>query len=196
MSIAQKWFSLCLCFVSMFTIIVPHHVYACESRGALFAIASDSSGNFVTVWGEKVDDIPVIRASTLTSGGSWSEPVTISNPDTYSICPLIEMDENGNAVALWRTVTKDDPKYFLEAAKSMFGSGKWNAPETISDNGVMISTNNIELEVSPNGNIVAIWGRVIVDDVDPTISHKELRASMSTFNTSWSAPITISTIRY
>lgn len=192
MIIARKCFSLILYLMSMFTIIAPHHTDACESKGGLFAIASDSTGNFITVWVEKVGEIPVIKSSRLVSGKDWTEPVIISNPESYSLNPIVEMDENGNAVVLWRSVREGKPEYFLQAAKLLSGSDRWSEPETISDYGVMISTNNIELEVSSDGNIVAIWGKIVIDELEPETTYKEIRASMSTFNTSWSTPITIS----
>lgn len=184
MEIRQKCLSFSMSFLTIFMSMNPYYIAACSQNVGLFSIESDAVGNHVTIWEEKELNIPVIKAAIYREG-SWSEPITISNPNHQSIRPILEMDANGNAVALWRSLAKERNSYFLEAAKLLSGSDSWSSPEIISDIDETIITSSLKIKLNSNGNIIVMWCKLITDNNDPAILHKEIRASMSTFNTPW-----------
>lgn len=182
---------ICLASALMF---IPHIAEGSTSNGSLFSISDDGRGNFVSVWVEDASGIPVIKSSTLNSQSThatWSDPVRVSTPGTFSNSPIVEMDGQGNAVALWRSVAKDNPNYNLEAAMLPIG-GIWTTPVIISKPNELISTNNIELKVSADGNIVAIWGSIMKDPDEPNKTRQVIRAATAQFGGNWSRPIMLS----
>lgn len=177
----QKIFTVCFNILAYIMIASPHMLEASNSNGGLFSLTTDTHGNFVSVWGENVNGIPKIKSSTLSSNGQWSDPVIISLPGTFSVNPQVKTDDLGNAVALWKTNTKDKPNYYLEAAMLPIG-GLWSTPVTISNPNEHITSGDVILEVSGNGNIVAMWGVYTEDRV-------VIKAARAQFGGTWSTPV-------
>jgi hypothetical protein len=170
--------------------VKPSHILGCSSNDQIFSSESDPAGNVLTVWTESSPGLnqSLIKASFLMSGGKLSDPIILSNPDSFSISPMVEMDESGNAIVLWRSINAEKQFYFLESSKLLSGSNSWSKPEIITEVDELLCTNCIELKISVNGQIMVLWGRIITDESNPTVQSLKLCSSTSTFNTSWSVP--------
>lgn len=147
-------------------------------------IGIDAAGNVVALW-QTVDSVSgnfVIQAAYLSFGGTWSAPTTLSSSSIESYSPLLAVNSRGDAVALWFI---DDLSGNVAIQSSMlpFG-GSWSTPAQISLVPQII-TQNSDLRMNDNGNIVATWS-VLVD------SESVIRVATATMGGTWSDPVTIS----
>lgn len=189
MKLKNTCFSWFLGVITLMMGISSAPIYGDTSNGGMFSVASSPNGYFVAVWGELINGIPSIQAAHST-GGVWNSPVTISMQGNFSIEPQVGVDNLGNAVAIWRSTSKNQGFDFLEAAIFPFG-GAWSNPLAISDPNERISTSNIELEVSPDGSVVAMWAQIIMVENQPD-TQTFIRASFTTTTSGiWSTPTTL-----
>lgn len=63
-----------------------------------------------------------LRSIAKPKDGSWSKPVLLATQHAYS--PIVRLDREGNAVAVWR-FSHEEEKTTIHAARLLFGSSEW-----------------------------------------------------------------------
>ena len=134
------------------------HVQACTSndgvnwsgpttigQGTAPAVAIAPDGRAVAIWQWVSGVLSNIQASVRPAGGSWSDPVIVSD---HSGHPVIGMDGSGNAVAAWAPLNLTQP---VETA-SLPAGGHWTAVHTLAaqGGGVNLATNSV-------GGAIVTW---------------------------------------
>lgn len=117
------------------------------------ALAVDTAGNAVAGW-ERIQGSKVIQTS-ITTGGSWSQFVDISDPLTATnIQVSLGIDAIGNAVAVW-----NNPVGATIRAGILEFAEEWSSPpgQDISPLGDKANSQKVSME--PNGSAVAVWVR-------------------------------------
>jgi len=145
-------------------------------------VAMDDNENVVIVWRQSDgNDISQIFKSEYRSG-SWTHPASLSDnisPDGQDArYPQVAMDDNGNAVIVWRQ--------YGQIFKSEYRSGSWTHPASLSDN---ISPDgqsafNPQVAMDDNGNAVIVWRQF--DGSNYQIFKSEYRSG------SWAHPASLS----
>jgi LPXTG-motif cell wall-anchored protein len=114
-------------------------------------VVLDSTGRAIAVWLRDNGDVTVVQASTRPSGGAWSEPIDLSETDSYG--PQIVVDSSGLATAVWNQSGEDDEE-LIWTATSQSGEG-WSNPRPLSVPGTI--SNYPQLAVDSTGLVTAIW---------------------------------------
>jgi hypothetical protein len=140
----------------------------------------DAEGTVTAVW--RQNDSQAVQAASLSLGGSWSSPVTLSEPAQNATAPRVAVNPSGAAVAVWRGY--DGSHWRVQSAARPAG-GAWSTPTTVSEPGR--EADRIDLAIDSRGNAVAVWWRrgVVNVDVD-AVQVADLPASGS-----WSVPFTV-----
>jgi len=121
------------------------------------AIAADSDGNAIAIWVERDEDTQdqILTASRYEPGSGWGPSERIDQEPT----PLagnrtaLEMDDEGNAIALWSRATVNGD--VLWANRYVAGSGWGTAAMVKSD--PETDARAERLSVSANGEAFVIW---------------------------------------
>ena len=127
----------------------PDDLSASEGFGAEPEVAIDAAGNAVAVWQQTDAPNPFIEASSRPAGGSWSEPVPISDPSKGAFVPKVAIDDAGNAVAIWNSDNS------VQWSRRPVG-GAWSSPLPFDST---LSTDEVgnALTLSPGGEAIAVW---------------------------------------
>jgi hypothetical protein len=88
-------------------------------------------------------------AVPASSQATWSTPVTLSAAGTNGFDSQVGIDQNGNAVAVWRDG--------LIRARARSEAGTLSAIQTLSESGEVAL--EPQVAVDPNGNAVFVWDR-------------------------------------
>ncbi len=117
-------------------------------------VALDSHGDALAVWVQAYTNGPeIVESAFRPAGGSWQDPVALSEEDGRAGGPQVAFDAHGDAVATW--LDESGGADLAEAASRPAG-GSWQPPVNISDG---VSGSGAELAVDPAGDAVAVWGR-------------------------------------
>ena len=149
---------------------------ASEDMSTVSQIAINDSGQAVAIWRRKSGVSYDIQASTLTFGGSWSVPVSLSAQGDDVATPKVVINSSGQTVAVWSRNEGTD--YLVESATLTFG-GSWSASVALSDSGADASIPGVA--INDSGQMVAVWIR---GDV--------VQAKTCTFGNSWSSVVDLS----
>ena len=119
------------------------------------AIASDSSGNLLVVWGESRNGTPDIYAQKIDSNGSrlWTQDVRVNSDTVPSDPPAIASDSSGNLLVAWR-----DDTFNIYAQKiSSNGSRLW--AQDVHINADTFTSNHFVLAIASDssGNLLLVW---------------------------------------
>jgi len=124
-------------------------------------VAMDDNGNAVIVWSQSDGSNWQIFKSEYRNG-IWTNPASLADnisPDGQGADgPQVAMDDNGNAVIVWKQYDGSNYQIF----KSEYRKGVWTNPSSLSDN---ISPNGGEawwfpqVAMDDNGNAVIVWER-------------------------------------
>ena len=115
-------------------------------------VAVDASGNAVSVWTRTDGSNTILQASRMTSGGSWSTPVNISQTGQNANYPRIAVDSSGTAVTIW--IESDGVSDVVQSSTLPTG-GSWSSPVTLTPQGQYGTDPNIIIDSS--GNAQAVW---------------------------------------
>jgi hypothetical protein len=137
-------------------------------------VVLDATGRAIAVWLVDNGDVTVVQASTRPNGGSWSEPIDLSETDSYG--PQVVVDSNGLATAVWNQTSEEDDQKLIWAATSQSGQD-WSDPQPLSIPGTI--SNYPQLAVDSTGLVTAIWQS---DDGTDTI----IQSSTSQNGEDWS----------
>ena len=88
-------------------------------------IAVDPAGNATAVWFQNGASVGLVRASHRAAGGTWSAPVTISDPARVAQAPDVVVDRSGTVTVAWIAYVPGGSQ--IESARLPRG-GSWTAP--------------------------------------------------------------------
>ena len=134
------------------------------------AVAIAPNGRAVVAWEGGPATAPVIQASVLPPGGTWSAPVNVST-DTFG-GPVIGMDGSGNAIVAWTGGGKQIRTASLPAG------GNWTAVDTLDP---AVDGFALGLAVNSAGSAVITW-------VEPA---RTIMAASGTILGGFGAPVTL-----
>jgi hypothetical protein len=120
-----------------------------------YQIVFDPQGNALAIWDRSDDTDSHIQAAFRPAGGSFGPPQTISDPGQRAFAPLLAVDPQSNAFAIWRGGNGTNLR--IQAAFRPAG-GSFGPPQTISAN-VGGDGHAQQLLVDTRGNALAIWER-------------------------------------
>lgn len=142
-------------------------------------VAINSSGFAVAVWANQGNCKDSLQASTLQTGGNWSQPVTILAEENMYLGPLkVALDSLNNIAVAWQKFDPREFNFFVQVA-TRFYSGIWSQPVTLSAGGAP------QIAFDPFGNVTALW-----DKLDGTYS--SVYTSTFSYGGNWSDPVVIS----
>lgn len=141
-------------------------------------VAVDGSGNAIAVWRQDDSTQYSIRANTYTLGDdSWGTAKTIENEIGEADAPQIDIDDSGNAIAVWRQ--SDGTRYSIRANTYTADNGWRETAKTIeSDNAGTVR--KPQIAVDDSGNAIAVW-----EQSDGT--QYNIRANTYTAGNGWGA---------
>jgi hypothetical protein len=134
------------------------------------AVAIAPNGRAVVAWEGGPVTAPVIQASVLPPGGTWSAPVNVST-DTFG-GPVIGMDGSGNAIVAWTGSAKQIRTASLPAG------GNWTAVDTLDP---AVDGFALGLGVNSAGSAIITW-------VEPA---RTIMAASGTILGGFGAPVTL-----
>ena len=118
------------------------------------SVGVDSLGNATAVWVETSGN-NLIKAATLTFGsGTWTATSTLSLAGQSASAPIIAVNGNGTAFAIW--IRNDGSNDIIQVASST-SPGIWSTPFDLSLTGQDAYGHGIAID--PMGNAAAIWTR-------------------------------------
>ena len=112
------------------------------------------AGNITAVWTVLRDRRTIIESSSRTVAGSWTPVQTLSGPAGNTSAPVVGVDDQGGAVAVWRW---SDGAFLVVQAAVRSKDGVWSAPEVLSGPGRSASQPQVAMDAS--GNAVVAWVR-------------------------------------
>jgi len=117
-------------------------------------VAQDGSGNVFAVWTRSDGTNFRVQYATRTPSGSWSAPVTLSDPGQGASGPIISSDAAGNALVAW--TRSDGTNLRIQAAFKPAG-GSFAAPVTVSAAGGDGSAPDVSMDAT--GKALLVWQR-------------------------------------
>ena len=117
-------------------------------------VAIDVAGNATATWEGFNGSNWIVRSAQRPVGGSWSEPVDLSDPGQNAVVSKVAIDPQGNATAIWRRFNGSN--WIIQSAERPAG-GSWSEPVDLSAAGQ--DAKFPELAVNSQGNATAIWRR-------------------------------------
>ena len=115
-------------------------------------IAVDALGNETAIWVRRVGRSWVVQSATRSAGGSWSAPVTLSQPGAGSA--LVAVGPEGSVTAVWLLEREEGRRSVVQSATRPAG-GIWSAPVTLSPPRKAARSPQIALD--PQGGATAVW---------------------------------------
>ena len=132
----------------------PVTLSAAVTQSSKPRVAMDNDGDAIVVWEKPKGTNTVVQASMRPSGGQFAPPpgVDLSPPGQDAFAPQVAMDEDGDAVAVWRQGTSPT----IQAAFRGSG-GSFGPPAAVSVAGP--GTAEIPQEVAMNaaGHAIVVW---------------------------------------
>jgi hypothetical protein len=140
--------------------------YSIETSVDPPAIAIDPSGVATAVWSQRspvsLNNVWGSRRGAAASA-TWSPPVALEQDNTANapsvdyVDPMVGVDGNGNAFAMWRkTLSANNAAAYVSSLPA--SATAWTPTNGL---GVQTSTtfplDNIDLAVSRNGTVIAVW---------------------------------------
>lgn len=119
------------------------------------SVSVDAQGNAYAIWISSAGEANVIQSAILPVGGAWTIPTTLSPESQNGGNPLIAVDPQGNAVALW-TVGEEE-NAIVQAATLAAGAQKWIAADHDLTPSLDLAGNAPQLAIDADGNALAIW---------------------------------------
>ncbi len=159
-----------------------------SAAGAVSAlVAAGPEGNVTAVWLLEREEgwRSVVQSATRSTGGSWSEPVTLSPPRKAARSPQIALDSQGGATAVW----EEEYSGAIESSTRSSG-GIWSAPVALSANGVRAAWPQVA--VDSQGNATAVWAGRASDGRRIQIQSRRIQTAIRPAGGTWSAPVSIS----
>lgn len=115
-------------------------------------VAVDSDGNVLAIWlqwdGTRYD----IMSNRFTRGVGWETEVEIDNLDKDAGSPHLDMNGDGNAIAVWKQYVGGH--YSIYASRYVEDGG-WSEPDLVETR--VGSADVPRVSVDPSGDAIAVW---------------------------------------
>ena len=156
-----------------------------EDEAKKVRLAIDPGGDVTAVWDyyESGVERDVVQGASRPSGGSFSEPVTLSEAGKNAYEPAVAVDGAGEAIAVWRA--EEPPTSFAIQAATRSPGGSFTAPIDLSESGEIAVTP--EIAMTPSGAATVVWSAENGTDF-------AIQASTGSPGGSFSAPTELSAI--
>jgi hypothetical protein len=115
-------------------------------------VAVDAKGRVTVVWYRFDGTHHVIEATSRPAGGSWSEPVDVSEDDNDAYDPRISVAPSGTVTAVWHGT--EGALSVVRAASRAPGS-PWTEQVDVSAMSANLATPRVA--VDPKGRATAVW---------------------------------------
>jgi PKD domain-containing protein len=122
-------------------------------------VGVDAQGDSVAVW-QRADGSGnnVVQAAVRPAGGAWQPtPTNLASCYFFPATPRVAVDARGDAVAVWRCLSKAGGYDDTEASVRPAG-GTWGTPVQLSDTDAGAQTPQVAIDA--HGDAVAVWDRV------------------------------------
>jgi hypothetical protein len=124
----------------------------------------------------------ITAAPAFAVFAGWSTPVNLSVSGRDAVDPQVDVDDSGNAVAVWRR--SDGSNTIIQSSRLAAGGVSWSTPVNLSVAGRDADLQQVSVDGS--GNAIAVWQR---DDGFNTIIQSSRSADGGV---SWSTPENLS----
>ncbi|HET8954981.1 MAG TPA: PKD domain-containing protein [Solirubrobacterales bacterium] len=120
-------------------------------------VAVDAQGDSLVVWHGEDEGVEFVRASYRLPGGSWSEPVNVSNEGERVQSVRAAVDPEGNAIVAWSASFGNIGEYEVVHTSYKPAGGEWEEPVPLSEEGANGYVNDVVFDQS--GNAAILWIR-------------------------------------
>ncbi len=114
-------------------------------------IVMNDKGDAIAIWTQQDGSSQYNLHARMFSDGSWGRPVLLENTTGSVYNPRIAMNENGDAVAVWRQYDGA----FTSVYANEFVHGSWGAATLLEDHDGFVYYPQIA--VDGDGNAIAVW---------------------------------------
>lgn len=128
----------------------PYSAYGPQS-------ATDGEGNVMAVWLQTNGSGPSVFACRYSMNEGWLEAESLENSDADVRAPTVAMNENGDAVAVWRQANETTSNWDIWGALYSDGVG-WADAEPISADG-LLDDDQYRAVIDSSGIAAVIWKR-------------------------------------
>ncbi len=142
--------------------------------------AIGGGGAAAVVWHRAIGAKTVVEVALGSPDGSWSAPLTLSDPTESAFGPKIAVGKDGAATAIW---SRSDGRSALVQSSSHPSGGAWTAAVNISEPGR--SATDPQLGLDDAGDATAIWRR-------SDGSFSLVQASRRPVAGAWTTPVNLS----
>ncbi len=149
---------------------------------------SSANANAVVVWQSSSATLSSISASTKPLTGNWSAAQVISDPLHNAATPVVAMDLNGNATALWFKYDVVGTNYFNVVVQSAerLANAQWGSAASLSSSGIRNPATLVaRVAYDSVGNAVALWNTSFDND---TFS---IQGAVKPLRGVWDSPVDI-----
>jgi PKD repeat protein len=161
----------------------PTNLATCFFFSTTPQVAVDPKGDAIAAFECATGSGRVIDVATQPAGGSWSQPVTISNTAEINVeDPEVAIDANGDATVAWVALGASATS-FIEAAERPAG-GSWSQPVDVSRTDDSVGPPVLAMD--SGGDATAVW---TINNGINLVAEASLRPEGAT---TWSAPVDLS----
>lgn len=126
-------------------------------------VALDAGGDAVAVWSEYSPETgTVLRTAFARAGGRFGPSRLLTD---HGGPVRVALDATGNALAVWSTGPRGSGGLDTVLSASRPVGGSWSPPQTISQQPQYAYVSEPALAVSPRGDAIVAWRRIISDPV-------------------------------
>ena len=145
------------------------------------ASATDGEGNVMAVWLQSNGSGSSVFGSHYTSGEGWLEAELLEDTDEEVRPPLVAMNKEGQAVAIWRQTNETTARWDIWGNLFVEGTG-WTGAKPIAADG-LFNDDHCGLTIDSSGSAAVVWTR----RTSPT----NVLMSRCEAGSSWSAAVPI-----
>jgi PKD domain len=148
-------------------------------------LAIDPQGNATAIWtGGPQFEHRFVQTATRPAGGSWSQPVALSDESEAAVWPHITSDAQGDLTAIWDLGGEEG----VIQSKTRPAGGEWSsAAVDVSDEDGLSSYPRMAID--GQGDAVAVWQQ---KDIHAASGFHYFVQTARRTGGSWSTPLTIS----
>ncbi|HET8565505.1 MAG TPA: PKD domain-containing protein [Solirubrobacterales bacterium] len=148
-------------------------------------ITIDPQGNATAVWTTGPQfEYGFVQTATHPAGGTWSQPVALSDENAASVSPHIAADSQGDLTAIWDAGGEEG----VIQSKTRPAGGEWSsaAVDVSGEDGL---SSNAQIAIDGQGDAVAVWQQ---KDAPVASGFHYFVQTARRVSGSWSSPLTIS----
>lgn len=134
-------------------------------------VALNNAGQAVVVWAGNNGTSAAIQSSTVTIGGSWSSPASLSALANNGALPEVAINSSGQAVAV------------AQSSNFLSFGGSWNSGSNFAQSSQTALTSSVSMNAI--GELVAVWSSL-------NGTNSIVQAASAYFGGLWSSPVTLS----